>query len=158
MKSFTAILNGTILALSWWRSLLETSPLLCSANQWVGFYTTETSIMKELNVYVALATPMVFRIFQKTFFVKQSWTTASGLYRQFYTSLCSQEGIISSKVEVLDNCFKQWCKYRNLISCTSPKRFHRVFLSHNIDYVKCNEIFDLQLCWFWYMRKMSIRK
>ena len=27
---------------------IETSPLICSANQWTSFYMTETSAMKEL--------------------------------------------------------------------------------------------------------------
>ena len=27
---------------------IETSPLICSANQWTGFYTTATYVMKEL--------------------------------------------------------------------------------------------------------------
>ena len=27
----------------------ETSPQICRANQWTGFYTIEASIMKELN-------------------------------------------------------------------------------------------------------------
>ena len=29
---------------------IETSPLICSANQWAGFYMLETSVMKELRV------------------------------------------------------------------------------------------------------------
>ena len=28
--------------------IIETSPLICSANQWAGFYIIETSVMKEL--------------------------------------------------------------------------------------------------------------
>ena len=28
---------------------IETSPLICSANQWTGFYMITASIMKELN-------------------------------------------------------------------------------------------------------------
>ena len=28
---------------------IETSPLICSANQWAGFYMITTSVMKELN-------------------------------------------------------------------------------------------------------------
>ena len=28
---------------------IETSPLICSANQWTGFYMVRTSVMKELN-------------------------------------------------------------------------------------------------------------
>ena len=28
---------------------IETSPLICSANQWTGFYMIGTSVMKELN-------------------------------------------------------------------------------------------------------------
>ena len=31
---------------------METSPLICRANQWTGFYMTGTSILKEL---IALA-------------------------------------------------------------------------------------------------------
>ena len=27
---------------------IETNPLICSANQWIGFYMIETSVMKEL--------------------------------------------------------------------------------------------------------------
>ena len=29
---------------------IETSPLICSANQWTGFYTIMASVMKELNI------------------------------------------------------------------------------------------------------------
>ena len=29
---------------------IETSPLICSANQWTGFYKITASAMKELNV------------------------------------------------------------------------------------------------------------
>ena len=29
---------------------IETSPLICSANQWTGFYITDTSVMKDLKV------------------------------------------------------------------------------------------------------------
>ena len=28
---------------------IETSPLICSANQWTGFYMITASVMKELN-------------------------------------------------------------------------------------------------------------
>ena len=28
---------------------IETSPLICSTNQWAGFYTERTSVMKDLN-------------------------------------------------------------------------------------------------------------
>ena len=30
---------------------IETSPLICSANQWTGFYMITASVMKELNKY-----------------------------------------------------------------------------------------------------------
>ena len=33
--------------------IIETSPLICSANQWTGFYMITVSIMKELNNEVA---------------------------------------------------------------------------------------------------------
>ena len=29
---------------------METSPLICSANQWTGFYMIGTSVMKELKL------------------------------------------------------------------------------------------------------------
>ena len=35
---------------------IETSPLICSANQWTGFYMIETYVMKELK----LLTPLWF--------------------------------------------------------------------------------------------------
>ena len=28
---------------------IETSPLICSANQWTGFYMIETTVMNDLN-------------------------------------------------------------------------------------------------------------
>ena len=28
---------------------IETSPLICSSNQWIGFYMISASVMKELN-------------------------------------------------------------------------------------------------------------
>ena len=31
---------------------METSSLICSANQWTGFYMIETSVMKELMYFV----------------------------------------------------------------------------------------------------------
>ena len=30
---------------------IETSPLICTANQWTGLYMVGTSVMKELNVF-----------------------------------------------------------------------------------------------------------
>ena len=33
---------------------IETSPLICPANQWTGFYMIETSIMNELNKFPSL--------------------------------------------------------------------------------------------------------
>ena len=30
---------------------IKTSPLICRANQWIGFYMIGTSVMKELNMY-----------------------------------------------------------------------------------------------------------
>ena len=42
-----------ILTLSWRRSLyIETSPLICGANQWNGFYMITASVMKELNLKI----------------------------------------------------------------------------------------------------------
>ena len=35
--------------LSGGRYHIETSPLICKANQWTGFYMITTSVMKELN-------------------------------------------------------------------------------------------------------------
>ena len=38
---------------------IETNPLICSANQWTGFYMIGTSVMKELKIrfcYVARTT------------------------------------------------------------------------------------------------------
>ena len=32
--------------------IIETSPLICSANQWTGFYVTETYVIKELNPFL----------------------------------------------------------------------------------------------------------
>ena len=32
----------------------ETSPLICKANQWTGFYTIQISLMKELTAIVAI--------------------------------------------------------------------------------------------------------
>ena len=31
---------------------IEASPLICSANQWTGFYTITASVMKELNPWL----------------------------------------------------------------------------------------------------------
>ena len=36
---------------------IETSPLICSVNQWPGFYRIETSFMKELR----LSSPIILR-------------------------------------------------------------------------------------------------
>ena len=35
---------------------METSPLICGANQWTGFYIITASVMKELSVEQHLAT------------------------------------------------------------------------------------------------------
>ena len=35
---------------------IETSPLLCRANHWTGFYMIETSVMKKLNMYDGIPT------------------------------------------------------------------------------------------------------
>ena len=43
-------INRIFLTLSWRSPYhIETSPLICSANQWTGFYMIWTSIMKELS-------------------------------------------------------------------------------------------------------------
>ena len=34
---------------------IETSPLICSANQWTDFYMLTTSVMKELNQFVSFS-------------------------------------------------------------------------------------------------------
>ena len=35
---------------------IETSPLICRANQWTGFYMITTSVMKKLNTeYIVLS-------------------------------------------------------------------------------------------------------
>ena len=34
---------------------METSPLICRANQWTGFYMIKASVMKELNAMNRLA-------------------------------------------------------------------------------------------------------
>ena len=38
------------------RYYIETSPLICSANQWTGFYMITASVMKELMQFQAFLT------------------------------------------------------------------------------------------------------
>ena len=40
---------------------METSPLICSANQWTGFYMITASVMKELNFVFLSAKAVVHR-------------------------------------------------------------------------------------------------
>ena len=47
------------LTLSWRRTYhIETRPLICKANQWTGFYVTETSVMKVLKSFKSLFTTL----------------------------------------------------------------------------------------------------
>ena len=49
-KECLTILERYALTLSWRRSYhIETSPLICRANQWTGFYMIATSVIKELS-------------------------------------------------------------------------------------------------------------
>ena len=34
--------------------IIETSPLICRANQWTGFYMKETSVMKEFSKFMRI--------------------------------------------------------------------------------------------------------
>ena len=45
---------------------IETSPLICRANQWFGFYMITASVMKELNEYIK---PVKFGMFFANFHV-----------------------------------------------------------------------------------------
>ena len=52
--------NSFMTTLSWY--LIETSPLICGANQWTDFYMRSTSVMKKLNficriISIDLVTP-----------------------------------------------------------------------------------------------------
>ena len=46
--------NLSLIALEIMRLLVQTSPLICSANQWTGFYMITVSVMKELITFLQL--------------------------------------------------------------------------------------------------------
>ena len=53
LKTFFNIFQRAMICLtlsSWSSYHIETSPLICSANQWTGFYIAGTLIMRELNL------------------------------------------------------------------------------------------------------------
>ena len=45
--------------------IIETTPLICSENQWTGFYMIMASIMKELKGFMKRATMMKHLFFPK---------------------------------------------------------------------------------------------
>ena len=45
------------------RCHIETSPLICGANQWTGFYTITTSVMKELSSQHCVSANSLFSTF-----------------------------------------------------------------------------------------------
>ena len=66
------------LTLSWWScSHIETSPLICSANQWTCFYMITAFIMKELNFPLFLPKRYFLKIYKKVLegrLISFSWT------------------------------------------------------------------------------------
>ena len=61
---------------------METSPLICSANQWTGFYMITASVMKELNETPTPSKSMNMDILggwyiKSTLYVRSSNTKAS---------------------------------------------------------------------------------
>ena len=46
--------NLSLIALEIMQLLVQTSPLICSANQWTGFYMITVSVMKELITFLQL--------------------------------------------------------------------------------------------------------
>ena len=42
---------------------IETSPLICKANRWTGFYMTRTSVMKELKTFCCPSGHKIMEIF-----------------------------------------------------------------------------------------------
>ena len=40
---------------------IETSPLICSVNQWTDFSMITASVMKELNLYMFIYQPLIAR-------------------------------------------------------------------------------------------------
>ena len=74
-KSTTVYLNFIERAKSDFRKLLshdvgsyhiETSPLICRANQWPGFYMIGTSVMKELKAYLRPCQTFTMHLFVPT--------------------------------------------------------------------------------------------
>ena len=45
---------------------IETSPLICRANQWTGFYMIGTSVMKELKAYLRPCQTFMMDLFVPT--------------------------------------------------------------------------------------------
>ena len=46
---------------------IETSPLICSANQWTGFYMITASIMKELSLVTTFAKGLIYLVHTQNF-------------------------------------------------------------------------------------------
>ena len=90
------LFETVVLTLSWRRKWVirnccintsMTTPLICRANQWTGFYMITASVMKELNKY--------FRIFHEDFLI--TWR----LLKTFETtsSLTMYKEIVNKEIE-----------------------------------------------------------
>ena len=58
---------------------VETNPLICSADQWTGFYMIRTSVMKELNEYYFHNTYCWFCCSDILSLIKDVWKPLQGL-------------------------------------------------------------------------------
>ena len=73
---------------------METSPSICSANQWTGFYMVTTSVMKELSVTIRNEYSSNSRFIPQqsciTIFQQKCETSCSGLLRKQFLSLTTK--------------------------------------------------------------------
>ena len=53
---------------------METSPLICRANQWTGFYMVTASVMKDLKVTSAIKHENKHKLLRKPLFMLTEFT------------------------------------------------------------------------------------
>ena len=95
--AYNVLRSATFLTLSWRSSHhIETSPLICSAYQWTGFYMIGTSVMKELKARFLSA--KVFGSSRESYQIR---TLRQSLHRSWITNSSTRHKIIK---HLCDSC------------------------------------------------------
>ena len=117
--AYNVLRSATFLTLSWRSSHhIETSPLICSAYQWTGFYMIGTSVMKELKARFLSA--KVFGSSRESYQIRtlrqslrRSWITNSSTRHKIIKHLCDS-CVAVTVLKVLKISKRLVCFYENV--------------------------------------------